>query len=96
MRELALKRHRHFLLSRYIEVYKATPEEFLHVAAGEFLILHQFPIETSHLLCVSHSHPLSHILKLVRSRFSQHYVGSEHSTKIIIVFHSTIFSLSWN
>ncbi|EYC45358.1 hypothetical protein Y032_0431g1331 [Ancylostoma ceylanicum] len=34
MRELALKRHRHFLLSRYIEVYKATPEEFLHVAAG--------------------------------------------------------------
>ncbi|KAE9419230.1 hypothetical protein Angca_004832, partial [Angiostrongylus cantonensis] len=34
MRELALKRHRHFLLSRYIEVYKATAEEFLHVAAG--------------------------------------------------------------
>ncbi|CAD6186413.1 unnamed protein product [Caenorhabditis auriculariae] len=34
MREMALKRHRHFLLSRYIEVYKATAEEFLHVAAG--------------------------------------------------------------
>ncbi|ETN85741.1 hypothetical protein NECAME_06254 [Necator americanus] len=34
MRELALKRHRHFLLSRYIEVYKATAEEFLHVAAA--------------------------------------------------------------
>ncbi|CAI4223186.1 unnamed protein product [Auanema sp. JU1783] len=34
MRDMALKRHRHFLLSRYIEVYKATSEEFLHVAAG--------------------------------------------------------------
>ncbi|EPB73243.1 hypothetical protein ANCCEY_07668 [Ancylostoma ceylanicum] len=39
MRELALKRHRHFLLSRYIEVYKATPEEFLHVAAGIMAML---------------------------------------------------------
>ncbi|WKX90759.1 hypothetical protein Q1695_009531 [Nippostrongylus brasiliensis] len=39
MRELALKRHRHFLLSRYIEVYKATPEEFLHVAAGELFLV---------------------------------------------------------
>ncbi|KIH51997.1 hypothetical protein ANCDUO_17908, partial [Ancylostoma duodenale] len=94
MRELALKRHRHFLLSRYIEVYKATPEEFLHVAAGEFLLRHQFPIETSHLPCVSHSHTLSHVLKLVRSRFSQHYVGSEHSTKIIIVFNFTNCLLS--
>ncbi|CAB3404510.1 unnamed protein product [Caenorhabditis bovis] len=33
-RDLALKRHRNFLLSRYIEVYKATLDEFLHVASG--------------------------------------------------------------
>ncbi|GMR54224.1 hypothetical protein PMAYCL1PPCAC_24419 [Pristionchus mayeri] len=33
-RELALRRHRHFLLSRYIEVYRATAEDFLAVAAG--------------------------------------------------------------
>ncbi|GMT29054.1 hypothetical protein PFISCL1PPCAC_20351, partial [Pristionchus fissidentatus] len=33
-RELALRRHRHFLLSRYIEVYRATSEDFLAVAAG--------------------------------------------------------------
>uniref|UniRef100_A0A8R1I4I5 RRM domain-containing protein n=1 Tax=Caenorhabditis japonica TaxID=281687 RepID=A0A8R1I4I5_CAEJA len=33
-RDLALKRHRNFLLSRYIEVYKASLDEFLHVATG--------------------------------------------------------------
>ncbi|PIC43386.1 hypothetical protein B9Z55_004149 [Caenorhabditis nigoni] len=33
-RELALKRHRNFLLSRYIEVYKAGFDEFMHVATG--------------------------------------------------------------
>lgn len=33
-RDLALKRHRNFLLSRYIEVYKAGLEEFMHVATG--------------------------------------------------------------
>ncbi|EGT58755.1 CBN-SYM-2 protein [Caenorhabditis brenneri] len=33
-RDLALKRHRNFLLSRYIEVYKAGLDEFMHVATG--------------------------------------------------------------
>ncbi|VDK45944.1 unnamed protein product [Anisakis simplex] len=33
-RELALKRHRHFLHNRYIEVYRAAGDEFLQVAAG--------------------------------------------------------------
>uniref|UniRef100_A0A5S6QE93 RRM domain-containing protein n=1 Tax=Trichuris muris TaxID=70415 RepID=A0A5S6QE93_TRIMR len=33
-RELALKRHRHFMGNRYIEVYRATGEDFLSVAAG--------------------------------------------------------------
>ncbi|MFH4979575.1 hypothetical protein AB6A40_006284 [Gnathostoma spinigerum] len=32
-RELALRRHRQFLHNRYIEVYRATGEEFLQVAA---------------------------------------------------------------
>ncbi|VDN03619.1 unnamed protein product [Thelazia callipaeda] len=32
-RELALKRHRHFLHNRYIEVYRATDSDFLQVAA---------------------------------------------------------------
>ncbi|KRX48674.1 Epithelial splicing regulatory protein 2 [Trichinella britovi] len=35
-RELALKRHRHFMGSRYIEVYRSTGEDFLNIAA-EFL-----------------------------------------------------------
>jgi len=33
-RELALLRHKHHMGNRYIEVYKATAEEFLKVAAG--------------------------------------------------------------
>jgi hypothetical protein len=34
-RELALQRHRKFLSSRYIEVYRATGEEFVQMAYGE-------------------------------------------------------------
>uniref|UniRef100_A0A0N5AWX6 RRM domain-containing protein n=1 Tax=Syphacia muris TaxID=451379 RepID=A0A0N5AWX6_9BILA len=37
-RELALKRHRHFLNNRYIEVYRATGEDFLQVAAVSKLL----------------------------------------------------------
>ncbi|EFO25784.2 hypothetical protein LOAG_02706 [Loa loa] len=33
-RELALRRHRHFLHNRYIEVYRATRNDFLQIAAG--------------------------------------------------------------
>lgn len=33
-RDLALRRHRHFMGNRYIEVYRATGEDFIGVAAG--------------------------------------------------------------
>ncbi|KRZ68462.1 Epithelial splicing regulatory protein 2 [Trichinella papuae] len=36
-RELALKRHRHFMGSRYIEVYRSTGEDFLNIAADVLL-----------------------------------------------------------
>ena len=35
-REMALKRHKHHIGNRYIEVYKATGEDFINVAGGEF------------------------------------------------------------
>lgn len=34
-RDLALKRHKHHINNRYIEVYKATGEDFINVAGGE-------------------------------------------------------------
>ena len=34
-REMALKRHKHHIGNRYIEVYKATGEDFINVAGGE-------------------------------------------------------------
>ena len=34
-RELALRRHKHHIGQRYIEVYKATGRDFLNVAGGE-------------------------------------------------------------
>ena len=34
-RDLALKRHKHHLQNRYIEVYKASGEDFLAVAGGK-------------------------------------------------------------
>lgn len=37
-RELALRRHKHHIGSRYIEVYKATGQEFLNIAGGKIPI----------------------------------------------------------
>lgn len=38
MRDLAIRRHKHHIGQRYIEVYKATGKDFLNVAGGDFLI----------------------------------------------------------
>ena len=35
-RDMALKRHKHHIGARYIEVYKATGEDFIDVAGGNF------------------------------------------------------------
>ena len=32
---MALKRHKHHISNRYIEIYKATGEDFVNVAGGE-------------------------------------------------------------
>ena len=37
-RDMALRRHKHHIGNRYIEVYKATGEDFINVAGGKFLI----------------------------------------------------------
>ena len=34
-RNLALSRHKHFMGTRYVEVYRASGEDFLGVAAGK-------------------------------------------------------------
>lgn len=34
-RDLALRRHKHHIGQRYIEVYRASGKEFLNVAAGK-------------------------------------------------------------
>lgn len=34
-RDMALKRHKHHIGQRYIEVYKATGEDFVDIAGGE-------------------------------------------------------------
>jgi hypothetical protein len=36
-RELAIRRHKHHIGQRYIEVYKATGRDFLNVAGGKYL-----------------------------------------------------------
>ena len=38
MRDLAIRRHKHHIGQRYIEVYKATGKDFLNVAGGNLLI----------------------------------------------------------
>lgn len=35
-RDMALRRHKHHIGNRYIEVYKATGEDFISVAGGEW------------------------------------------------------------
>lgn len=37
-RDMALKRHKHHIGNRYIEVYKATGEDFINVAGGEYSV----------------------------------------------------------
>ena len=37
-RDLGLKRHKHHIGNRYIEVYKATGEDFINVAGGKNMI----------------------------------------------------------
>lgn len=37
-RELALRRHKHHIGQRYIEVYKATGRDFLNVAGGKYFM----------------------------------------------------------
>ena len=34
-RDMALRRHKHHIGNRYIEVYKATGEDFISIAGGE-------------------------------------------------------------
>lgn len=36
MRDLAIRRHKHHIGQRYIEVYKATGKDFLNVAGGMY------------------------------------------------------------
>lgn len=36
-RDLALKRHKHHIGQRYIEVYKATGKDFVNVAGGKII-----------------------------------------------------------
>lgn len=42
-RDMALKRHKHHIGNRYIEVYKATGEDFINVAGGEYLVASSLP-----------------------------------------------------
>lgn len=47
---MALKRHKHHIANRYIEVYKASGEDFLSVAGGEHIAschFTRFPIDCS-------------------------------------------------
>lgn len=41
-RDMALKRHKHHMGQRYIEVYKSTGEEFVFVAGGSSTEAHNF------------------------------------------------------
>ena len=41
-RDMALRRHKHHIGNRYIEVYKATGEDFINVAGGELFFCFVF------------------------------------------------------
>lgn len=64
-RDMALSRHKHHIGNRYIEVYKATGEDFINVAGGK--------IETSSLslLAAPYNSPLkNHVSHLVGMCFA--------------------------
>lgn len=39
-RDLALRKHKHHIGQRYIEVYRASGQDFLDVAGGQFYLQH--------------------------------------------------------
>ena len=43
-RDMALKRHKHHIGQRYIEVYKATGEDFIDIAGGKFCLVSFSPL----------------------------------------------------
>ena len=49
-RDMALRRHRHFMGNRYIEIYRAAADDFLSVAAGQSVTVY-----ASHYASLTHS-----------------------------------------
>ena len=47
-RDLAIRRHKHHIGQRYIEVYKATGKDFVNVAGGRFTLNRQQSENTCH------------------------------------------------
>ncbi|NWX84019.1 ESRP1 protein, partial [Nothoprocta ornata] len=71
-RDLALQRHKHHMGSRYIEVYKATGEDFLKIAGGTSSEVAQFLSKENQVIVRMRGLPFSVTPEDVLSFFGQH------------------------
>uniref|UniRef100_A0A2D4HW42 RRM domain-containing protein n=1 Tax=Micrurus lemniscatus lemniscatus TaxID=129467 RepID=A0A2D4HW42_MICLE len=71
-RELALQRHKHHMGNRYIEVYKATGEDFLKIAGGTSNEVAQFLSKENQVIVRMRGLPFNVTSEEVLAFFSQH------------------------
>ncbi|NXK85952.1 ESRP1 protein, partial [Formicarius rufipectus] len=71
-RDLALQRHRHHMGNRYIEVYKATGEDFLKIAGGTSNEVAQFLSKENQVIIRMRGLPFNATTEEVLTFFGQH------------------------
>ncbi|XP_077208001.1 epithelial splicing regulatory protein 1 isoform X1 [Paroedura picta] len=71
-RDLALQRHKHHMGNRYIEVYKATGEDFLKIAGGTSNEVAQFLSKENQVIVRMRGLPFNVTAEEVLSFFGQH------------------------
>ena len=81
-RDMALKRHKHHIGTRYIEVYKASGEEFVRVAGGASGEAHAFLSRGAQVIVRMRGLPYDCVAKQVVSTIEiTNTIHSSHSLK---------------
>ena len=90
-RDMALKRHKHHMGGRYIEVYKASGEDFVGVAGGTSGEAHAFLSRGAQVIVRMRGLPYDCVAKqVVRKKCSQHIFYHIYS---IFSFHVLLFTV---
>lgn len=92
-RDMALKRHKHHMGNRYIEVYKASGEDFVGVAGGTSGEAHAFLSRGAQVIVRMRGLPYDCVAKqVVHSNFNHFYMRYYNASQL---YSSLLLSLSY-